>query len=342
MPPEAVHGGRCAVPNEVRLRHEAGRCYPWLEYADLSAGVLARIAAERGVDFATALFYDRLRRSPQHGRFIAEVESAPLDLHALPRLRGTVVIAPAAGYREYPAFGGDGRLIAEIAAEFGLRSRVLPLASFGAVTENARRIRLALAGEAHRSVILVSLSKGGADVRLALAGDGAARRTVRLWVQIGGLLCGTPLVDALLDGPWWRQLATRATLAALGMRPDTLEELRHGGGGDRGGPQRVLAGPAVAPAGVPVINVVGCPLAAHLSGNTRRRHRQLAPWGPNDGSTLLRDAIVEPGLAYPLWGADHYFRIPAAAELVYRLFLYLARRPGAGVREGTVVSEAGA
>jgi hypothetical protein len=58
----------------------------------------------------------------------------------------------------------------------------------------------------------------------------------------------------------------------------------------------------------------------------RRRHQKLAYLGPNDGSTLLRDAIVETGLIYPVWGADHYFQIPEASQILYRLFLYLNRQ----------------
>ena len=77
--------------------------------------------------------------------------------------------------------------------------------------------------------------------------------------------------------------------------------------------------------GLLVINVVGFPLTFHLNGTTRARHKQLAACGPNDGSTLLRDAIVEPGLVYPVWGADHYFRVPQASRLLYQLFPYLAR-----------------
>jgi hypothetical protein len=34
---------------------------------------------------------------------------------------------------------------------------------------------------------------------------------------------------------------------------------------------------------------------------------------------------LEPGLVYPLWGAAHYFRVPAAADLVARLLAYLER-----------------
>jgi hypothetical protein len=88
--------------NETQLLHEGRTEYPHLTYATLSSDSLARIARDRGIDFATALFYDRIRRSPEHGPFITEVEALEPDIHTLPRLAGKILIAPSAYYREHP------------------------------------------------------------------------------------------------------------------------------------------------------------------------------------------------------------------------------------------------
>src|SRR3712207_5662378 len=133
--------------NELRLLHEARTTYAGLRYADLSAELLARITRERGVDFATALLYDRIRRSLEHGAFIRDVEALAPDLDALPRLSGTVLVAPATLYREFPEFGGDGLLVRQIAADFGLDAALLPVPSTGTVAENAEIIRRLLAAE---------------------------------------------------------------------------------------------------------------------------------------------------------------------------------------------------
>jgi hypothetical protein len=306
------------IGNEVRLFHEVRRAYPGLDYADLTSEALARIVRERGIDFATALLYDRIRRSSEHGPFIREMESLEPDLAALPRLSGKVLVAPAAFYREYPEFAGDGLLVREIAAEFGLEAEVLPVRSTGSVRENAAIIRETLFAERCGSVVLVSLSKGAADARLALEGAGPAVRKVRVWLQIGGMPRGSPMADSLLGRRGWGKGLLHAYLAATGVRMDTLRELSHG-------PGSLLSAPVAVPRSVPVINVIGFPLASHLGVGARVRHARLAPLGPNDGTTLLRDAILEPGRVYPVWGADHYFRAPEVSRLLYRLFLYLAR-----------------
>src|SRR5207302_7105256 len=105
-----------------------------------------------------------------HGPFIAELDAIEPDLDALPRLAGTLLVAPGAFYREHPETGADGRLVREIAAEFGMAAAVAPAASGGSVTGNAALLRRALAAEPKASVILVSFSKGGADARIAFEG----------------------------------------------------------------------------------------------------------------------------------------------------------------------------
>ena len=304
--------------DELRLLHQAARAYPSLGFHDLSTATLARVTRERGVDFATALLYDRLRRSTEHGRFIAQLEALEPNLDALPRLEGAVLVAPAAFYQELPEFGGDGQLIRDIAAEFGLRAALLSVPSTGSVSENAAAIRRALAAEQDGAVAIISLSKGGADVRLALEAGGPAIRKVRVWLQLGGLVRGSPVANQLLGGAWWRRALLSGVRAATGASDGLVRELATG-------PGSLLGRPAAAPTGVLVINVVGFPLSCHLSGSVRRRHRQLARLGPNDGSTLLREAMLEPGLVYPVWGAEHYFRVPRVSHLLYALFLYLAR-----------------
>ncbi len=309
----------CPAPpvNETRLLSEAGRAFPELALPDLSAPVMAQLTADRGVDFATALLYDRVRRCPRNGAFVRAVEALEVSPAARPRCAGRLLVAPAAAYVEHPETGGDGALFCEIGAEFGLEPVVAAVGSGGTVTENARVLVRRLRAETERSVILLSFSKGGADARVALR-DAEARRAVRVWVQVCGLVRGTPLADRILDVPWLR-LAVGANFAWRRWRLAALDELR-------AGPGSLLHGPPAAPPGVEVLNVVGFPLRSHVGHDTRVRHARLSRWGPNDGAALLLDQVLEPGWIYPVWGADHYFHMPGLSALVYRLFTWLALR----------------
>lgn len=280
----------------------------------LTTPALAEIARCEGIDAATQRLYHAVRESPLHAPFIHAVEQ--LNGEPAADYRGKVLIAPAAFYREYPRFGGDGRMIRRIAEAYGLETALLPTPSKGGVVESARIIRDALEAEPHDGVVLVSLSKGGADVRLALAESEVAAHKVDVWLQIGGMIHGTPLVDDLLGRGWPARGILRGFLALTRASTALVHELS-------ARPGALLSPRAVAPAGITVLNVVGFPLREHLRGRLRTRHAKLARLGPNDGCTLLREAVVEPGFIYPLWGGDHYFRSPDAPILIARLFRYL-------------------
>jgi hypothetical protein len=271
-------------------------------------------AREHGVDAATRLFYDDVRGTEPHRSFIAAVDATD-PAAPLPPTRARLLVAPAAFHREYPRLGADGAVVRAEARALGIPTALIPTRSTGGVRENARIVRDALAAEEDGSVVLVSLSKGGTEVRRALEEGGAPVRKVRVWVNVCGLVRGTPLVDRVLAGPWWRRVPVRAFLARHRADMGMLRGLEHGPGGH-----------AAAPPGVFVVNVVACPLSGHTAGALARRHRLLGALGPNDGSTLLRDAVVEGGVIYPVWGADHYFRTPGAPALIRRILLHLGAR----------------
>jgi hypothetical protein len=281
--------------------------------------VLGQIAAQEGIDFATALLYDRLRRSPEHGPVIRRVEEmAPPEPAELDGRNITVAVVPGAFYVEYPHSGAGGQQVQAEATRFGCRTALIPTRSFGALRENGRIICDWLGRCPEQRIVLVSLSKGGADVKSALEEPdaGPAFRKVIAWVSLSGIVKGTPLVGWLLS----RRLRTwmvRLLFWYRGYHFAVVRELGRDPAGPLGGTVRV-------PGHLRVIHVAGFPLQCHLSKRLMRRgFRRLAPWGPNDGGVLLADVCALPGVIYPVWGADHYLR-PAGSDL-RQLFARLLR-----------------
>jgi hypothetical protein len=267
----------------------------------LTVEVLREVADREGIDFATALVYDRLVRSTEHGPFIERVESVaiedPCDLRP-----GLLAIAPGAGYVEFPQTGADGRRLREGARGWGWRVETVPIASFGGLAANARMIGDWLAHRPEEPIVLASLSKGGADVKTALANPETAlgSRGVGVWLDISGILHGTPLAG-WFRRRWYRRLFLRWASWCRGFDGSIVRELDYGAGSP-------LEADAIVPAWLSVVHVVGVPLSCHLrSKRARRGHRRLAQFGPNDGGgILLGDLCRLPGRIYPVWGADHY------------------------------------
>ncbi len=288
----------------------------WPDWRELDADTLGGIARTRGLDFATALLFDRLARSPEHGPALRRTWS-PTQAASFPPL----AVVPGAFYREYPATGADGRAL-RASAPADQRVERVPVRSFGSAAENGeticRWLRARPAGDG--GLVLVALSKGAVDVAAALARPDAGAAfgggRVLAWANVSGLLGGTALVDYLRARPL-AMAWVRAFLWWHGYRRETFDELARGhpAAAVPPGPRATL---------VPVVHVLGFPLARHLSTRRARRgYRRLAPLGPNDGGgILLGDAVRWPGTILPVWGADHYLAgvdVPGLLASVQRM-----------------------
>jgi hypothetical protein len=271
--------------------------------AELTPAVLAALSRERGIDFTTALFYDRLTRRPDVAALLSNYRAHLAGESTRPVPPGRLAIVPGAFYREYPDTGADGRVIRDEAVRLGWETARVPLRSIGHSLDNARLLCDWLRQQTHSSLVLVSLSKGGADLKAALARPEASEAFARVsaWINLGGIVDGSPMVDWVCARPiarlWYR---TVCLLARYDF--DAFTALRRGSGG-------WIDTPLSVPPHIDVVNVVGVPLRRHLSSpRSRRWHRRLAVWGPNDSVTLLSDVCRWPGRVLPIWGTDHYLQ----------------------------------
>jgi hypothetical protein len=304
------------LESAATLRKRAANWPQFQNFEDLNGDALRQITTRNGVDFATTLLFDRLQKSSRHAGFIRRINELR-QAHVLPGgfADAKVVIVPGALYVERPDLGGDGRVVREVAEAAGWRTELIPLASQGAISDNARRIEDWLAEHSAEKIVLVSLSKGGADLRPVLATPEAAAlfHNVAAWVNVCGPLNGTRLVDWVLRSRW------RATLMRWQYRLQRRDfrfvtEMCQ------------TPGALALPPGLKVVSLIGFPLRRQVSTLfSRFCHRILVPHGPNDGTTSLVDLLEWPGLIYPAWGVDHYFRPEGVARnLVAAMLGYLA------------------
>ena len=274
------------------------------------------------VEEATRRLYDSLRASPVHGPFISALDASPRKPSSV--TPGTVVaIAPAALYKEYRRSGADGRRLREAAEGLGLTVATIPLEPMGGIEENAAILLRWLRDCPYENIVLLSLSKGSADVKKALTMKPglAAFRSVSVWISVGGLLEGTPLARWLLSNERF-PLAFRALNRINGVNFRFLEDIDRRAGGP-------LDFPFSVPPHMRVIHVLGFALPEHATNWLARRfQRRLAPLGPNDGFMLLEDSGRWPGVVYPLWGADHYFRTREDPRPFLERLLSRAVEPG--------------
>jgi hypothetical protein len=254
---------------------------------DLTQPELALISGREGIDFATALLYDRLLKREAIRETLAAFHRAA----NAPTPRDVLVgVVPGAFYKEYAGTGADGQRVLDLARRAGLRAERVPLDSFGSLAGNARILGDWLRHHQDEEVHLVSLSKGGIDTQYALSLPDAEQtfRNVTVWLNLSGMVQGTALADWLLARP-------------IRYSFNVLNEIRRADS---------VSSSFAWPKHLRIFHVIGFPRRRHLhSGLARRAHRRLEAWGPNDGGgILLADAVRWPGTLIPLWGADHYLR----------------------------------
>jgi hypothetical protein len=266
----------------------------------LTPRVIYELTAREGCDFATALLHRAVVASERHGPFLRRLgDKEP----GRPRNGVRVAIVPGAFYRENPRTGADGRLPGEVARQLALPVVIAPVASTGSLAENAAHLAEWLAAQPPAPLVLISVSKGGSDVKAALAraDAGEAFRQVIGWVNLCGILDGTPMADWLLS-PHWLARANRFVYRIRGRSLDFLDDMRRH-------PGCALELPLALPAHIRAVHVVGFPLRSHLrNGLVRRCHARLESCGPNDGAIVLSDVLAWPGQLCPVWSADHYLR----------------------------------
>jgi hypothetical protein len=265
----------------------------------LDAERVGKVFRSEGLGFATALLYEQLLKREENARFLRCAQAGDTATKINADLIGVV---PGAFHREHRHTGADGARILRIAEELGCAAEVIPTGSFGTFEENARAIGAWLATHRGRRIALLSLSKGSADLKYALAqpGPAAAFADVMTWVSLSGMVQGTPLV-AWLRQRWLRWWSMRLLLWWRGHSGRALLELSHGSG-------TVLAGWPALPPHLRVVHVYGFPLVRHLAHEwAPKGYARVAPLGPNDGGgILLADLLELPGIVCPIWGADHY------------------------------------
>jgi hypothetical protein len=276
---------------------------------------LRELAATRGMDHATMLLYQAILASPRNRPFIEALEKQPPESTATPAGE-KLLIVPALFHGHYPEAGADAALAARIAANCGFEVERIPVKSVGTVTENAAIIDRHLRAERAERLWIFSVSKGSADFRAFLHRypESPAIPRLRGWVNVCGLANGCQISAHNIATPL-RELKYRAVCALFRVSFELMRELS---------PSHPLwREPLRLPAGARLFNFMAIPLPCHVQKSVMGRYRAISALGPNDGMVVCRDSILEPGPVYPVWGSDHFFRVPQVPAILYKLFRFL-------------------
>ena len=213
--------------------------------------------------------------------------------------------------------GADLSFQRRILASFGLQSTLIETNEHGSVEENGTLIAQAIkdANNLNKSVVLISVSKGGADTAYALGSVLDATETPYLkgWLNIGGIIAGSTLVDISMDDP-------KRWLRSIGFSEDTptsaFLDLNTTASSER-------LGALDFPSEVTVVNYVAMPFASSVNDKSKHSYTMLSDYGPNDGAALIHEMLVPEAHTVLEIGLDHYMRSRRAMNRALSLLMMI-------------------
>ncbi len=261
------------------------------------------------VDTATRQFRRMAAEHPPTQRFAERYARALQAVErgaAVPRGMSCyrLLLIPGWRYASRPEHGGDLATINARAAAIGMTHERVNTQEDGVVEANAAQIESRLrSGPADMPTIVLSVSKGSAETALALATVNAdrsrARPNVAAWININGLLGGTPLADTLTTQAG--RVVLPRLLALTGGTEEEVESITT---------TTRRAAPDTLPRGLFVVSLQAAPLNAEVGLTARAGYVYLSRFGPNDGITLLADAVIDGAVNLLLPGTDHFLDLP--------------------------------
>ena len=269
---------------------------------------LKEISQTFSVDFATLFLADRLWAIEQNrklentfSRFLEEKMAHP---YSPPSHYSSymVLFVPGWDYVEHGhVTGADLAAPRKLVTDLGIENHLVEISPHGSVEENADYISKELIeySQTGKTIIISGPSSAGPAIHLSLGEqlNQDQLQFVKAWINLGGLLQGTHLIEHLYT--WPRSWVLSVYMWMRGWEDEELLSMAVE-------PSRQRFKRLSVSKNVLIINYLGFPLSGQLSLYARDKYPLLAPEGPNDGLTLLADAIAPDSLTIISLGRDHF------------------------------------
>ena len=233
-----------------------------------------------------------------------------------------ILFIPGWFYKTDPWTGADLARQRKVVDRLGINNLLVNVDENGTIEDNAKRIAeyINRISESEKKIILVSVSKAGTEVALALSNLLEPQQTenIKAWINIGGLLQGSPIADSAAR--WPKRWIAKIYFFFKGWDFASVESMTTWKSRAR------FAGLKI-PRHILTINYIGIPLSGSITVLARDRYMKMRTLGPNDGLTLITDALVPHSYTIAQLGLDHFFFDPEinikSLALIHTLLQYL-------------------
>lgn len=214
-----------------------------------------------------------------------------------------VLFVPGWAYKKRGHFtGADMAVPRKLMTELGLENHLVEINPIGTVEENAEFLREEIIryNAFKRPLLVVGPSSAGPVIHLAFS-EGTEPKDlqfVKAWLNLGGVLQGSPLVEHIRK--WPRSWYVSIVLKLRGWSKESINSMSSEQGRKRF--QRLTL-----PKHILVFNYLGLSLSGELSKYSKDKYPILKVGGPNDGLTLLTDMLAPGSITIVAPKSDHFF-----------------------------------
>jgi hypothetical protein len=277
-------------------------------YPNPTQDQLAAISKLISVDFAALYFSEYVRRTDNNNRYNHEFQSIVEKDELIPSDLSsglTVLFVPGWDYEDNGNItGSDLKRPMVVLKQIGINTQIAKVPPVGSVEEIAIDVAkyIERLGESDSKIVIVSASSAGAAIYLALA-DHANKQLMKnivAWVNLGGIINGSALVDHYLE---WPQRSILYLVALFqGWDIDNLESM------SRSESRKRVAALGPLEEHIFIVNYIGLGLSGALSDLSTDGYKVMSDYGPNDGLALLGDMIVPNGVTILAPLSDHFYK----------------------------------
>jgi hypothetical protein len=270
---------------------------------------LQQVAQRFSNDFAALFLADRLWQNRQNRRVQRIFQrymamSEPRLYEPNPAMDDyAILMVPGWNYRNNGhVTGSDFAAPRRLIDRLGVENELVMVPSNGSVLQSAEVIaaRILERSSDGRKLIVVGASAAGPAIHYTLGKllSHEQQRSVVAWVNLGGILQGSPLIDHFQK--WPQKLLLNMVVTLRGWNNDEIMTMSAARSRERVKTLRL-------PDDLVVINYLGLSLTGSLSSLSSYKYPIIAGEGPNDGLTPLTDIIAPGSMTLVATQSDHYF-----------------------------------
>ena len=294
---------------DLELDREIDQVYQNYDVPLPTRDQLQQISKKFSNDFAALFLVDRLwddeRNRNIQRSFHRQLAKSPSKLFNPPKNASDYLILLVPGWNYMNTghvTGSDFAAPRVMIDQLKIENELVPIPPTGSVIQSAEIIAQSILRHSKddRKIIVVGASAAGPSIHYTLGGllNHQQLGSVVAWVNLGGILQGSPLVDYFQK--WPQKLVMNMVLLFWGWDNDEIMTMSAQQTRER---TKTLE----LPPDMTVINYLGLSLTGDLSPLSIYKYPIIEDQGPNDGLTPLVDIIAPGSITLTATRSDHYF-----------------------------------